>query len=159
LPSSGGFDAPKGYFEQFELKNFDELELSKDFGDSSNFFATPAGYFEQLDAKIIEKISKKENRFLSINRKEIIYWVSGIAATLAFVSFFFLGGTKPQSLSDNEVNLSTEEIAEQLSLSDVNAELLCDAGWCNELEKLNKEEDNSIETLIDTDEELIIEEL
>jgi hypothetical protein len=36
---------------------------------------------------------------------------------------------------------------------------LCDAGWCNELEKLNKEEDNSIETLIDTDEELIIEEL
>jgi hypothetical protein len=75
------------------------------------------------------------------------------------VSFLFLGGKTPQSFSDQEVNLSTEEIAEQLSLSDVNAELLCDAGWCNELEKLNKEEDNSIETLIDTDEELIIDEL
>jgi hypothetical protein len=161
LPVSGGFEAPSNYFETLEERlhlGLDQTELLERIPENS--FEVPNEYFDNLNKSILQKIEEAKIKNTLVFKLSKLSWISGIAATAILVSFLFFGRTNiPESVNLTS-ELSEDDIAEQLNLSDLNEEFLCEAGWCNELEKLDKPA-NEIEEdiLLNSDEALIIEEL
>ena len=78
-----------------------------------------------------------------------VNWMNYAAACLVFGVIVF-GVMKMNSSSQTETanleDLSEEEIIEHLSNSGFREEMLCDAGWCDELKKL--ENSSEIENYI-----------
>ncbi len=161
LPVSGGFEAPAGYFERLEVqvaKDLDQTETKGVAGKST--FEVPADYFESLNQNILQKTIGSEAKKIPIFRQAKVYWLTGIAASALLVSVLFFGETNKQVGITLNGEISEDEIAEQLSIGDLNEAFLCDAGWCVELEKLgNKSNELEEDLLMNSEEALIIEEL
>lgn len=95
-------------------------------------FTTPETYFAKLDAQIIAKIS--ENNAPKKAKVFNLAWLSAAAVFLVMLGIFLQ--KDKLVLPEPSANLDAEMVAEQLGNADLSAELLCDAGWCLELEQL-----------------------
>lgn len=156
LKSSGGFETPKDYFDN-NLEKLQQIpkepsfELNKTIGG----FEIPSLYFENLNEQILSKViqpkkGEKLNLFTQVN------WMNYAAACLVF-GLIVLGVMKMNPSTQTETatleDLTEDEIIEHLSSSGYREEMLCDAGWCDELKKL--ENNSEIENyLLDDGSEL-----
>ncbi len=162
LKVNGGFIVPDNYFEELEIRlqsisDEPRLELEAAKGG----FVTPESYFEDLEGRILKKVPEQAKVIPMYQRG--IYRISlAIAASLLLVSLLFLFDTKKQAGSTAKIAEPTEnEIIEYLNKEGYRIDLLCDAGWCNELNNTNKKETEPIENYLleHADEDLLIEEL
>lgn len=168
LPIVGGFKVPAGYFENLEERlalNCSEVpDLS--LGDEK-LYEVPEAYFEQLNDRIMQRLVKAEAKKIPLHRQPVFMWVSGIAASFLLVAGLYLyqpaaPGTAVNMVQPNTpAALEVSEVAEQFSATELDVDMLCDAGWCNELEELSKTDadKNTDRILLETDEDLIIDEL
>jgi hypothetical protein len=78
---------------------------------------------------------------------------------LLVVFGLFLFEPSPQSQTKLS-GPSEDELIEQLQQIELNTDLLCEAGWCNEIELLEKEDLSQTENfLLETENNLIIDAL
>lgn len=122
-------------------------------------FGVPEHYFERLPNKILQQLPKENNKFFKLQVKQL--WVNGasIAAMLLVVFGLFLFEPSPQSQTKIS-GPSEDELIEQLQQIEINTDLLCEAGWCNEIELLEKEDLSQTENfLLETENNLIIDAL
>ena len=139
LKSPGGFDIPQDYFEN-NLKKLQEIskEPKLELNDTKGGFETPPMYFESLNEKILSKVNQpKKGKKLSLFPN--VNWVNYAAACLVFGLILF-GMMQMNQSNQTETakieDLTDEEIIKHLSESGFREEMLCDAGWCDELKKL-----------------------
>jgi hypothetical protein len=139
LKGSGGFETPQDYFEN-NLKKLQEISKEPNLGlnDIKGGFETPPLYFENLNAQILSKVNQpKKGKKLSLFPN--VNWVNYAAACLVFGLIVF-GVMQMNSSNQTETakieDLTEDEIIEHLSNTGFREEMLCDAGWCDELNKL-----------------------
>ncbi|MBU3663869.1 MAG: hypothetical protein FGM41_11835 [Bacteroidetes bacterium] len=124
-----------------------------------NGFEVPEQYFELLPNKILQQLPKENPKVFKLQVKQL--WINGasIAAMLLVVFGLFLFEPSPQSQTKLS-GPSEDELLEHLQQIELNTDLLCEAGWCNEVELLEKEGLNQTETyLLETENNLIIDAL
>jgi hypothetical protein len=161
LSVEGGFKEPVNYFEELEEQILVKISLKELISENENIktgFEVPEAYFESLSEKIQGKVEGKGAKKIALFGP---YWLSkltGIAAIFIMLVGLVFFRAEPKSTS--EIKLTEDDIANELSVGDLNATLLCDAGWCNELEGLGQTNKKNSEIWVEeTDLELIIEEL
>jgi hypothetical protein len=173
LPVEGGFAVPTSYFEELEneLLAFAETDEYVMDGVSSGSFEVPEGYFDQLNERIIaeiveEKVVKSEveemeGKIISLFGRPVFMRVIGIAASLILVSgLYFFQPKSTQNGIASQVELGVNEVADHIEASELDEDLLCDAGWCNELDGLMPEKDQKgDDSYLELEEDLIIDEL
>jgi hypothetical protein len=124
---SSGFKTPENYFNAFDDKLFERLNIKESIeGVNDSGFTTPKDYFESLEDKILNKLEDKP--VVKLNTRKTLYYVAGIAASLLLLLAIFINtGSKTQELSAEMVetyfensDLDSYELAELL----VNADIL-----------------------------------
>jgi hypothetical protein len=80
-----GFKTPKGYFEDFEARIFDESAISK-LPDASGF-KVPEGYFESFEApELLMAASAKETpKVIQLLRNKYVRYTAAIAASVILI--------------------------------------------------------------------------
>jgi hypothetical protein len=124
-----------------------------------NGFEVPEQYFELLPNKILQQLPKENPKVFKLQVKQL--WVNGasIAAMLLVVFGLFLFEPSPQSQTKLS-GPSEDELIEQLQQIELNTDLLCETGWCNEIELLEKEDLSQTENfLLEIENNLIIDAL
>ncbi|MDP1727939.1 MAG: hypothetical protein Q8M15_14235 [Bacteroidota bacterium] len=162
LKVNGGFIVPDNYFEELELRLqsvSDEPMLELETSEGG--FVVPEAYFEDLESRILKKVPVQA-KVIPMYQRGIFRISIAVAATLLLVSLLYLFETKKQPGPTAKIAEPTEnEIIEYLNKEGYRIDLLCDAGWCNELNNTNKKETEPIEKYLleHADEDLLIEEL
>lgn len=173
LPVDGGFEVPASYFEDLEneLLAFAETEEYVINGVSSGSFEVPEGYFDQLNERIISEIvgekvvigevEVKEGKIISLFGRPIVMRIIGIAASAILVSgLYFFQPKNTQNGMASQVEVGVNEVADHIEASELDEDLLCDAGWCHELDGLLPEKDQKgDDSYLELEEDLIIDEL
>ncbi len=98
------FEAPQGYFEEFEDRLM--LRLMEESLPDSPGFAVPAAYMDNLDNSLLEKATASEGRMISLFSDRRIYYTVATAACLVLIFTLFRsvnGGTEI-TLADVPVN-------------------------------------------------------
>jgi len=135
-----------------EIKNIEDFlnTIPKTGG-----FKVPDDYFEKLNIKVIENVNSKKTIGLKL------HWVNSINLTAIAASLFIISGLflfEPNRNKNQEPN--AEEIISHLQQEEITVDLLCDAGWCLELDQTEpKNSDIEEEILLNTETELLINEL
>lgn len=146
---NNGFSTPNGYFIGLNQKIMANIK-----GEESSGFIVPENYFDQLNQHILARNTPK-TQIIPLYKKPFAKWVSAIAASLVLVfSFFWF---KPNSTGNQISNLTDEEIIKHLEDVGYQVDMLCDAGWCNELKKPENNLDDEI--LDRVSESVLMEEL
>lgn len=139
LQVSGGFRVPEGYLEGLDvwLEGVCSEITATEFVNAEKTWKVPEEYFTQLEKRILDRVPQSPPR-----KHQTVYfnlWVSisGIAAALILVTGMFF--SLPNQVNPEIVNsrLMVDEVAQHLLNSDIDVDLLCDAGWCNELDQLD----------------------
>ncbi len=133
--NNAGFSLPDTYFSDSadRLKLIPNDEMPEHLFEAG--FLVPPTYFSNNKKQLIERVNKK-NKQIKIFK---ITAVSGIAAVLLAILGLNFWPSKPISKVELDFNQLTDaEIIEHLSKEDMNENLLCEAGWCQELNDLNK---------------------
>lgn len=113
---STGFNTPKDYFDTFDeilmskISETKQLKIVKDTG-----YVTPKDYFKNLDRSIIKAVSKNEPSVITINKKRIAYYITGIAASILLCIGLF------SIINTDNTSLSTEMVSDYLENSDLNS--------------------------------------
>jgi len=124
---SSGFKTPENYFDAFDDKLFERLNIKESIeGVNDSGFTAPKDYFESLEDKILSKLEDKP--VVRLNTRKTLYYVAGIAASLLLLFAIFINnGGETQVLSVEMVetyfensDLDSYELAELL----VNADIL-----------------------------------
>lgn len=135
-----------------------EIKDSEDFLlnlPANGGFKVPENYFDNLNASLLETTKEKEKSILKI-RWHNLYGISSIAASIFIVAGFFLFDPKLKSTSEPNV----EEIISHLQTEELSIDLLCEAGWCTDLDQTEQRNtDLEEEILLETETDLIITEL
>jgi cell division protein FtsL len=100
-----GFDIPNDYFEEFENRLFNKINI--EFLPKDSGFKVPEGYFNEVDEKIIHQVKKPINKIKVISivsRKTILY-----AATIAAVAvlIFSIVNNQNEVLTLDEIDFSS----------------------------------------------------
>ena len=104
--------------KQFDLDNDPKID---------NGFTIPENYFEQFEAKMMNQISEKEVKVISIfeTRK---FWFSAVAAVFVIGLFttMYLNHAKTENITTEDylacaTTISTEDIIENLSDDDISS--------------------------------------
>lgn len=137
LNPSGGFFTPPNYLES-NVTRMKDLILKEQLNipETRGGFEVPENYFENFKVDI----RPKQSQLTLLHKSK---WIS-IAASLLLIGFtgWIIIKNNPNGKGKEQSDLqklSTEEIINHLDPQDINAELLCDAGWCNELQELENE--------------------
>ncbi len=144
LKRSGGFEIPEDYFESnFKVLQQIPLDPALDIEKTATSFDTPPHYFENLSSQIFDKVNQpKQAKKISLSFSN--NWMK-IAAAIALFGVIGLGmmklNTPKQTDTAKLEDLSEEEIIDHLSSSGYGVDMLCDAGWCDELKKLDNNSD------------------
>lgn len=147
----GGFAVPLNYFKILEERLQIISETPNFTIPEINNFAVPNGYFDTLEANILMLVLPEEAQIIPLYKRGFVKNLLAVAATLLLFSMLYLFMNRPASHTGNMAGihkLSTQEIIEHLSSEGYNLELLCDAGWCNDLNKLNKKENTDVENYL-----------
>lgn len=135
-----------------EIKNIEDFlnTIPKTGG-----FKVPEDYFEKLNIKVKENVNSKKTIGLNL------YWVNSINLTAIAASLFIISGLflfEPNSNKNQEPNV--EEIISHLQQEEITVDLLCDAGWCLELDQTEyKNTDLEEKIFLEIESDLIITEL
>lgn len=169
LELKGSFSVPEGYFEQLQ----ERLEIlgdeTTDEGQLDSFnslgveggFNIPTDYFEALEGKVMNRVleENKEAKVIPLLSYKK-YWLASIAATFLIAAFIFLWKDQKVTLVAESNTLQIEQVADHLEVGDLNEELLCDAGWCDEITSLpGIGGEIPVDYLNETETDLLIEEL
>jgi hypothetical protein len=128
--NNGGFNVPTNYFEQLKQQVANKIQLMPYTHKNNAGFNVPKGYFSQLNLAIKLKTSGKQNQL----RIKIITRYAAVAAVFFVAVFLFLF----EPTFESKPNLLTDEaIINHLQNEGFSLDLLCDAGWCNELNESN----------------------
>ncbi len=159
LPLQGGFTVPTHYFSELEMRLIQEEEIAFT-PNPKDGFVVPDAYFSELHSLLVSKVGQTEAKQISIHFKPAIKWF-GLAASVFLVFGIFLYESRLTQTHGSNPKISADEIAEQLNEGDLSEELLCEAGWCSELEKLNMMSDTSSLDVLNSDLEdaIIMDEL
>ncbi len=100
-----GFDIPNDYFEEFENRLFNKINI--ELLPKGSGFKVPEGYFNEVDERIIHQVKKPINKIKVISivsRKTILY-----AATIAAVAvlIFSIVNNKNEVLTLDEIDFSS----------------------------------------------------
>ncbi len=100
-----GFDIPDDYFEEFETRLFNRINielLPKDSG-----FKVPEGYFNEIDKKIIDQVKKPINKtkVISILSRKTILYAASIAAVAVLI--FSLVTNQNEVLTIDDIEFSS----------------------------------------------------
>lgn len=157
-----GFIVPENYFEELENRlQAISAEPGFELEGIKGGFIVSESYFDNLESRILKKVPEQA-KTIPMYQRGIFRISLAIAATLLLVSMLFLFETKKQGGSTAKIAEPTEnEVIEYLNKEGYQIDLLCDAGWCNELKNKNKIETESIENYLleHADEDLLMEEL
>ncbi|WP_138434292.1 hypothetical protein [Winogradskyella algicola] len=155
---SSGFKTPENYFNTFDDKLFERLNIKENIeGVTDSGFTTPKDYFETLDDKILSKLEDKP--VVRLNTSKTLYYIAGIAASLLLLFAIFINnGGETQVLSAEMV----ETYFENSDLDSYElAELLVEADFLEEdftiVETEYKEENLESYLLENTDIETILQ--
>lgn len=131
------FKTPEGYFENFNQRLFERLEEENDepntdFLPKSDGFGIPEKYFESVQLSIIQKLKGDSTKVISIKRFQAFYYAAAAIAalfvlTLAWnwsqddkIDFEDLASIDIETyFENNELGLSSYEIAETVNLEDI----------------------------------------
>jgi hypothetical protein len=169
LQAEGGFSVPENYFEKLQDRiEFvgDDVIIEEELNDiksisSEGGFSMPPEYLETLEGKVM-------NRVLEVNNEAKVvslfpfrnYWLASMAATFLIAAIIFLWKDQKSELVVESSRLEIEQVADHLEVGDLNEDLLCDAGWCDEITSLpGIGGDIPMEYLNETETDLLIEEL
>lgn len=168
LKVKGGFCVPESYFEslQSKLENIGEepllgIDLEGKTKVNEIGFSIPQGYFESLESKVIARAFENDHtaKVMSIFSYKK-YLIVSIAATFLFSAFLFLWKDEKMMPFPENKGLEVDQVASHLEIGDLNEDLLCDAGWCDELTTLPVISEELPEGYLnDAETELIMEEL
>ncbi|MFN4084212.1 MAG: hypothetical protein ACK4K9_11325 [Bacteroidia bacterium] len=122
IQNNNGFDLPENYFD--ELKSEVMLKVQKNQFEGG--FTVPDNYIETLRKNVLAN-TKPDIKTIKISW---FYYASAAAALLLAVTFIFL--FEPQK-QENFGSISDKEIINHLEHNGLSIDLLCDAGWCNEI--------------------------
>ena len=139
--NNAGFSLPDTYFSDnaVRLKLIPNDEMAEQLFEAG--FLVPPTYFSNNKKQLIERVNKK-NKQIKIFKITV---VSGIAAVFLAILGLNYWPTKPISKVELDFNQLTDaEIIEHLSELELNENIVCDAGWCQELKDLNKPNDLEI---------------
>ncbi|APY09352.1 hypothetical protein BWZ20_14020 [Winogradskyella sp. J14-2] len=123
---SSGFKTPENYFDAFDDKLFERLNIKENIeGITDSGFTTPKDYFETLDDKILSKLEDK--LVVRLHTRKTLYYVAGFAASLLLlIAIFTNNGSEAKELSAEMVetylknrNLDSYELAELLINADI----------------------------------------
>ena len=131
------FNTPDGYFDSFherlmERINEEEVGQRESLIPKSDGFSVPDGYFGGLTEKVLSQVEQKEVKVISLNPyKKFYYSAAAIAAVFLLIFGLTWKTDAPVSFEDlanneidayfetNEMDMSTYEIAEVVSLEEV----------------------------------------
>ena len=120
---SSGYKTPDTYFESFEDRLFDRIDLNDAKRDvmleSETGFETPTHYFDSLEDRILEQVNskKEETPVISIFSRRNLYYATAVAAVLILTIIAF------NSFNSNDVLPNFED----LELSEYEAYIESDA--------------------------------
>lgn len=161
------FKTPEGYFESFNERLFarlegEESEPAIDFLPKSDGFSIPDGYMDTIYSSVQSKLEKRDTKVISLHRYRTFYYAAAAIAVLFVLTFGWNWNNGPDlSFEDlasadietyfenNELDLSSYEIAETVNLGDISLEDITEKGLQEEsiLEYL----DENVEDLEDLD--------
>jgi hypothetical protein len=100
-----GFDIPKQYFEEFESRLFNRINI--ELLPKTSGFKIPEGYFNELDEHIIHQLKKpiNKNRVISIVSRKTILYAATIAALAVLI--FSIANNQNKMLTLDEIEFST----------------------------------------------------
>lgn len=101
-----GFDLPKDYFEEFERRLFNRINIESLPKESG--FKVPTGYFKEVDKSIIASIEKpKTTKVISIVSKKTLLYAISIAACAVLI--FSIINFNDEVITISDIDLSTIE--------------------------------------------------
>jgi len=126
------FMTPEGYFEEFDRKLLNKLSQGKPAIPESDGFRIPQGYLDNLNQNIRQKFDASEVKAIPITSYKKYYYAAASIAAIALVvlglnwnssediDFEDLAHTEIETyFEDNELGLSTYEIAEMLPVDEL----------------------------------------
>ncbi|NAY90595.1 hypothetical protein GTQ34_01575 [Muricauda sp. JGD-17] len=132
------FNTPEGYFENFHDRlmdkiNQEKIEEASDVIPKTDGFSIPEGYFEGFNEKISSKIRETERgKLVQLNPyRKLFYAAAAVAAIFllvftpiwksdAAIAFEDLASAEIENyLNISELDMSSYEIAEMVSLEDI----------------------------------------
>lgn len=126
-----GFKTPDGYFDSFESRLINKMNIQKEMdGIQNTGFTVPPHYFEQVADSIKEKIATEpKSKLRSITFYKNAGMISGIAAALLIMVAIITKSSNNLSINQietasienylNDANLSTYDIASYLNEDDL----------------------------------------
>lgn len=138
------FKTPEGYFDNFNERLFERLTDEEKIEESSAIprsdgFGVPEGYFDSVYASTIKRMDGKSSKIISLRKYQPFYYAAAaiaviFALTLAWnwnettdVSFEDLASTDFDTyFENNDLGLSSYEIAEVVNLEDISLEDITD---------------------------------
>lgn len=134
---------------QIEMdKEIEELESKLTSLPVQGGMIVEDSYFSELEACIMQRVVAKDVP----KEHQLIRFIWVPAAAVIFILFFvFLYQNQLDGVQSNS-NLDIDLVAEHLGNTELSEDLLCDAGWCVELDELLYISDS---TLFDEDLKLI----
>lgn len=124
-----GFKTPEGYFDQFEDRLFDQLELNE--LPKNTGFIVPDAYFEEFETSLDQRIAAEKNiKVLPLYKRKSFWYAASVAACLALIVTFYPAnptiGSQDLQLSEIEnyiesdgLDLNTYEIASLLNEEEI----------------------------------------
>jgi hypothetical protein len=129
------FNTPEGYFENFNERLMGRIEKEVHSGSiipKSDGFSVPENYFDEITPKTMSKTSQKDGKVIQLKPFRKFYYGAAAVAAVFIVIFGFnwksntpiafddLANTEIDAyLESNDLNISTYELAELVSLENV----------------------------------------
>ncbi len=131
------FKTPEGYFESFNERLFARLETEEgepntDFLPQKDGFGIPEHYFDTVYPSVQSQLEKRAPKVISFNRYRTFYYAAAAVAVLLVLTLGWNWNNSPDLnfedlastdieayFENNEVGLSSYEIAETVNLEDI----------------------------------------
>ena len=119
-----GFRVPDDYFDSIEDAVFNKINSPLTDIKASGF-KVPDNYFTEIDEKVLKTIGQEETKVVSIFNRQVLLYVTGIAAAVVLMFSIFINKTDELPLDSEmvetylvEQDLSSYELASLLEEAD-----------------------------------------
>lgn len=156
---STGFKAPDDYFESFDEKVFNKLNIEKPLDSvKETGFKVPDNYFKSLDNKVLEHTSNiEETKVIQLFSKRNLIYISSIAAAILLLFNLSIFESKPtfNNLDTETVenyiideNITSYEIAALFTEAEIEDGIIIEHNFSEDNIEAYLLENADIETLI-----------
>ncbi len=154
ISKEDGFKVPEGYLEGLTDRILDRLKDESPDLPQKDGFEVPEGYFESLNKKVLGQVKGDDTKVIRLQPYRKWFFTAASVAAVVLI-FFGLQWQAPQDVSWNDIAsleleeyvedqaeaMSSYEIAEVLTIEDLEVDDFIDESW---------EEENIVEYLDDT---------